>query len=343
MSSSPKEVKVVDLTKDGDNKGAKKKSQQARLPFAKIDKNAALAKMETEVKKLSEEAKKRKLSISSTEEEKEVKCIDDISTENEPESKKFTKVKKGPAKKKAKKEEITVESPVVTDNQNAITDSSFEKPSNNVTPSKGSEVKKETSEPEGKSDGSKKVDEAKEPKKVMKVKIGHAKKKAKKEEIAVESPIVTDNQDVDMDSPFKKPSNNVTPIKGSVVKERKSESEEMSDESRKLNEAKESNTPSKNIDKEGMDTKIEPEANSDEIANLKSEKFDDLESFEKNDTKVVHKTPENLNKKRKASDTTPNSGSSSTEKVKKLTPKQLARKAEFDRKRLEKERLKVSH
>ena len=74
-----------------------------------------------------------------------------------------------------------------------------------------------------------------------------------------------------------------------------------------------------------------------------SEKFDDLESFEKNDTKVVHKTPENLNKKRKASDTTPNSGSSSTEKVKKLTPKQLARKAEFDRKRLEKERLKVSH
>merc|ERR1711981_1394904 len=88
------------------------------------------------------------------------------------------------------------------------------------------------------------------------------------------------------------------------------------------------------------DTKIEPEANSDEIANLKSEKNDDLESFEKNDTKVVHKTPENLNKKRKASDTTPNSGSSSTEKVKKLTPKQLARKAEFDRKRLEKERLK---
>ena len=60
MSANEKEIKVVDLTKDAESKTPKRQTQK-RLPFAKIDKNAALAKMETEVKKMSEEAKKRKL------------------------------------------------------------------------------------------------------------------------------------------------------------------------------------------------------------------------------------------------------------------------------------------
>jgi chromatin assembly factor 1 subunit A len=59
----------VDLTKDEDSSKSKK-MKQMRLPFAKIDKNVALAKMEAEVQKKAEElSKKRKLSVSSTEEE----------------------------------------------------------------------------------------------------------------------------------------------------------------------------------------------------------------------------------------------------------------------------------
>ena len=44
-----------------------KKMKQMRLPFGKIDRNSAIAKMETEVRKGEEESKKRKASTSSTE------------------------------------------------------------------------------------------------------------------------------------------------------------------------------------------------------------------------------------------------------------------------------------
>merc|ERR1712083_1263298 len=56
----------------------------------------------------------------------------------------------------------------------------------------------------------------------------------------------------------------------------------------------------------------------------------------------IIKTPEpNQASKRKTSDvSTPQSEASPSEKIQKLTPKQLARKAELEKKRLEKEKLK---
>lgn len=98
-----KEEKVVDLTKDeGEDKP--KKMKQMRLPFAKIDKNVALAKMETEVMKTVEETKKRKLSVSSAEEEeKEAKPEDPPAKKQESSpSVMKVKVKMGSTKKKAK-------------------------------------------------------------------------------------------------------------------------------------------------------------------------------------------------------------------------------------------------
>merc|ERR1712051_802505 len=71
MSQKDNDVAVVDLTKEVKTEAAtKKKSQMRDLSnfFSKIDKDAALAKMESDVKKLSEDAqKKRKLSVSSNE------------------------------------------------------------------------------------------------------------------------------------------------------------------------------------------------------------------------------------------------------------------------------------
>ena len=71
MSQKDNDVAVVDLTKEVKTGSAtKKKSQMRDLSnfFSKIDKDAALAKMESDVKKLSEDAqKKRKLSVSSNE------------------------------------------------------------------------------------------------------------------------------------------------------------------------------------------------------------------------------------------------------------------------------------
>ena len=75
MSQKDNDVVVVDLTKEVKTGSAtKKKSQMRDLSnfFSKIDKNAALAKMESDVKKLSEDAqKKRKLSVSSNDGEDE--------------------------------------------------------------------------------------------------------------------------------------------------------------------------------------------------------------------------------------------------------------------------------
>jgi len=61
MSKKDNDVAVVDLTKEVKTESAtKKKSQMRDLSnfFSKIDKNAALAKMESDVKKLSEDAQK---------------------------------------------------------------------------------------------------------------------------------------------------------------------------------------------------------------------------------------------------------------------------------------------
>lgn len=95
------EKSVVDLTKDDDSGASKpKKMKQMRLPFATIDKNASIAKMEDAVKKEKEEivSKKRKHSAESTEDEAEEssKKTDEIKSPN------TVKVKIGSAKKKAK-------------------------------------------------------------------------------------------------------------------------------------------------------------------------------------------------------------------------------------------------
>ena len=113
MSQKDNDVAVVDLTKEVKTESAtKKKSQMRDLSnfFSKIDKDAALAKMESDVKKLSEDAqKKRKLSVSSNDGEDE-KSIVVAGVENSPAAKDLVmKVKIGSAKKKAKMEDAEKE------------------------------------------------------------------------------------------------------------------------------------------------------------------------------------------------------------------------------------------
>ena len=114
MSQKDNDVEVVvDLTKEVKTESAtKKKSQMRDLSnfFSKIDKDAALAKMESDVKKLSEDAqKKRKLSVSSNDGEDEKSAVV-AGVENSPAAKDLVmKVKIGSAKKKAKMEDAEKE------------------------------------------------------------------------------------------------------------------------------------------------------------------------------------------------------------------------------------------
>lgn len=94
--ASESKADCIDLTQD-EEASKPKKMKQMRLPFATIDKNAAIAKMEQEVKKVSEESKKRKLSSESS----DVETIS-IGSPSTP------KVKVESAKKKAKKEAVVV-------------------------------------------------------------------------------------------------------------------------------------------------------------------------------------------------------------------------------------------
>lgn len=88
-----------------------KKMKQMRLPFGKIDRNSALAKMETEVKKGEEESKKRKASTSSTE---------GSETGGKEEAAAKVKVKIGSAKKKAKTEIKENEVIVLSDDESEV-------------------------------------------------------------------------------------------------------------------------------------------------------------------------------------------------------------------------------
>ena len=88
-----------------------KKMKQMRLPFGKIDRNSALAKMETEVKRGEEESKKRKASTSSTE---------GSETGGKEEAAAKVKVKIGSAKKKAKTEIKENEVIVLSDDESEV-------------------------------------------------------------------------------------------------------------------------------------------------------------------------------------------------------------------------------
>ena len=124
MSQKDNDVAVVDLTKEVKTESAtKKKSQMRDLSnfFSKIDKDAALAKMESDVKKLSEDAqKKRKLSVSSNEGEDEKSTVV-TGVENSPAAKDLVmKVKIGSAKKKAKMEDAEKEKTTEKDEEVAV-------------------------------------------------------------------------------------------------------------------------------------------------------------------------------------------------------------------------------
>ena len=263
MSANEKEIKVVDLTKDAESKTPKRQTQM-RLPFAKIDKNAALAKMETEVKKMSEEAKKRKLSVSSDDDKDGVKNeVGKSELPNTPSTKGAMKVKIGGAKKKAKTEDSNEVQ--VVEKSPAISSVKPEKQSS--TPSKkGTEVK------------------------------------------VVNSPFTPTTKN----SPRAKPeakSKKVTPSPS---------------------------TPSTEA------TKAKSEKEASRLEEVESDKSAKLEvstpSVPTMIKDAIPMTPENKGK-RKASDSTPETNGTS-EKIKKMTPKQLARKAELDKKREEKEKLK---
>ena len=124
MSQKDNDVAVVDLTKEVKTESAtKKKSQMRDLSnfFSKIDKDAALAKMESDVKKLSEDAqKKRKLSVSSNDGEDEKSTVV-AGVENSPAAKDLVmKVKIGSAKKKAKMEDAEKEKTTEKDEEVAV-------------------------------------------------------------------------------------------------------------------------------------------------------------------------------------------------------------------------------
>ena len=124
MSKKDNDVEVVDLTKEVKTESAtKKKSQMRDLSnfFSKIDKDAALAKMESDVKKLSEDAqKKRKLSVSSNDGEDEKSTVV-AGVENSPAAKDLVmKVKIGSAKKKAKMEDAEKEKTTEKDEEVAV-------------------------------------------------------------------------------------------------------------------------------------------------------------------------------------------------------------------------------
>ena len=113
-----------------------KKMKQMRLPFGKIDRNSAIAKMETEVRKGEEESKKRKASTSSTE---------GSETGGKEEAAAKVKVKIGSAKKKAKTEIKENEVIVLSDDESEVAKDTKKAEEVKAT---NEEIKPATKEPE---------------------------------------------------------------------------------------------------------------------------------------------------------------------------------------------------
>ncbi len=133
MASENKQS-IVDLTKDEESPGKPKKAKmkQMRLPFATIDKNSALNKMEDEVKKNQEESKKRKHSADDS--------CDEAAVVEETKDKEVTKVRIGSAKKKAKTEEPQeVKSSEIPTSATEKKSESMELDPNNLEPFESSE------------------------------------------------------------------------------------------------------------------------------------------------------------------------------------------------------------